>query len=224
MAPRVAMSMPECVPRLGRSAVQADILAPVESYGVHRPARRMKALGMIALGMSLLTACSTGGPPLCASASQDNTESRGYSLGSGDRLRVVVFRHPDLSGEFALDGEGYLALPLVGEIAAGGLTTRQLEDEIETRLKADDLLVSPHVGVQVVTYRSFYVLGEVGTPGSYEYQNGMTVINAVALAGGYTPRADQSSATIGRGDCRFATQANTFVKPGDILTIAERFF
>ena len=174
--------------------------------------------------MSLATACSTGGPPLCAGATQDNTEARGYSLGSGDRLQVVVFRHPDLSGEFALDGEGYLALPLVGEIAAGGLTTRQLQDEIEARLKADELLINPYVGVQVVTYRSFYIVGEVGTPGSYAYQNGITVINAVALAGGYTPRADQSSVMIGRGDCRLATQAGTFVEPGDIVTIAERFF
>jgi polysaccharide export outer membrane protein len=69
-----------------------------------------------------------------------------------------------------------------------------------------------------------YVLGEVGAPGSYAYQNGTTVINAVALAGGYTPRADQSSATIGRGGCRLATQTDTMVKPGDILTVAERFF
>lgn len=188
----------------------------------------MKAFSATVLGISALAACSTGGMPFCdgasPDASPDSADSSSYSLGSGDRLGIIIFRHPDLSGEFALDGEGYLALPLLGEIAAGGLTTRQLEEAIETQLKADDLLVSPHVGVQVVTYRSFYVLGEVGAPGSYEYQNGITVINAVALAGGYTPRADQSSATIGRGDCRLATQADTFVKPGDILTIAERFF
>jgi polysaccharide export outer membrane protein len=162
--------------------------------------------------------------PLCDDASQSNAESSSYSLGSGDRLQVVVFRHPDLSGEFALDGEGYLALPLLGEIAAGGLTTRQLEEAIETQLKADDLLVSPHVGVQVAAYRSFYVLGEVGAPGSYAYQSGITVINAVALAGGYTPRADRSGTTIGRGGCRLETQTDTAVKPGDILTIGERFF
>ena len=162
--------------------------------------------------------------PVCSGASQDSTSSGSYSFASGDRLQIVVFRHPDLSGQFALDGEGYLALPLLGEIAAGGLTARQLEEAIETQLKADDFLVDPQVGVQVVTHRSFYVLGEVGAPGSYEYQNGVTVINAVALAGGYTPRADRSSATIRRGDCELPTRADTFVDPGDILTIAERFF
>jgi protein involved in polysaccharide export with SLBB domain len=182
----------------------------------------VKAFAAIVLCMGAFTACSTGGMPFCDGASQNSTDSSSYSLGSGDRLQVVVFRHPDLSGEFALDGEGYLALPPLGEIAAGGLTARQLEEAIETKLKADDLLVSPHVGVQVVTYRSFYVLGEVGAPGSSEYQNGITVINAVVLAGGYTPRADQSSVTVGRGACRLATQTDTFVKPGDILTIAER--
>jgi SLBB domain len=82
-------------------------------------------------------------------------------------------------------------LPLVGEIAAGDLTMRQLEDEIESRLKAGGFLISPQVGVQLVTYRSIYILGEVGTPGSYEYRNGITVITAVALAGGYTARADR---------------------------------
>ena len=115
-------------------------------------------------------------------------------------------------------------MPLVGEIAAGGLTTRQLEDEIERRLKAGGFLISPQVGVQLVTHRSIYILGEVGAPGSYEYRNGITALTAVALAGGYTARADRSSATIDRGDCRFATQADAFVNPGDIIIIAERFF
>jgi polysaccharide export outer membrane protein len=184
----------------------------------------VKALGTIILCISALTACSTGGMTFCEDASQDSTYSGGYSMGPGDRLQIVVYRHPDLSGEFALDGDGYLALPLVGEIAAGGLTTRQLEAAIETQLKADDLLISPHVGVQVATYRSFYVLGEVGAPGSYAYQSGITVINAVALAGGYAPRADRSDTTIGRGGCRLETQTDTVVEPGDILIIAERFF
>jgi len=184
----------------------------------------VKALGATVLGIGLLTACSSAQMPRCDAVAQNGTGSSIYSLASGDQLQIVVFRHPDLSGQFSLDGEGHLALPLVGEVAAGGLTTRQLEDEIERRLKVDDFLVSPQVGVQLATYRSFYVLGEVGAPGSYAYRNGITVINAVALAGGYTARADQSSMTIGRGDCRFDTRADSSVKPGDIITISERFF
>ena len=184
----------------------------------------MNALGAAVLGIGLLTACSTAETPRCDDVAQVGTGSSSYSLGSGDQLQVVVFRHPDLSGEFSLDGEGYLALPLVGEVAAGDSTTRQLEDEIESRLKAGGFLISPQVSVQLVTYRSFYILGEVGAPGSYEFRNGITVIAAVALAGGYTVHADRSSVTIGRGDCRFATQADTFVNPGDTIIIAVRFF
>ena len=115
-------------------------------------------------------------------------------------------------------------MPLAGEIAADDLTTRQLEDAIESRLKAGGFLISPQVSVQLVTYRSFYVLGEVAAPGGYEYRNGITVVAAVALAGGYTVHADRSSVTIGRGDCRFATQADTLINPGDIISIAVRFF
>ena len=184
----------------------------------------MKALYSTVLAIGMLTACSGAGGPLCDGPLQNGAGSNSYGLGSGDRLQIVVYRQPDLSGEFSLDREGYVALPLVGEIAAADLTTRQLEDEIESRLQAGGFLISPQVGVQLVTHRSVYVVGEVGTPGSYEYRNGLTVITAIALAGGYTPRANRSSVTIGRGDCRFATHADTFVNAGDIVTVSERFF
>ena len=106
-------------------------------------------------------------------------------------MRVTVFRHVDLSGEFQLDGAGAFAMPLVGEIQGGGMDARQLESEIETRLKDGGYLVNPQVGIEVLNYRPFYIIGEVNNPGSYQYVNGMTVINAVALAGGFTYRADQ---------------------------------
>ena len=114
-------------------------------------------------------------------------------------LRVTVFRHEDLSGEFQLDGEGYFALPLVGEIKGGGKVARELENDIETAFKEGGYLVSPQVSLEVLNYRPFYILGEVNQPGSYPYVNGMTVINAVALAGGYTYRASQGSISVQRG-------------------------
>ena len=115
----------------------------------------------------------------------------GYRLGPGDQVRLTVFRHEDLSGEFEVDGEGFLAMPLVGEILGAGLTARQLESEIETRLKDGGYLVNPQVSIEVLNYRPFYIIGEVNNPGSYQYVNGMNVINAVALAGGFSYRADQ---------------------------------
>ena len=179
-----------------------------------------------ALAMALVTAgcTSTPQPSACASPPVETGLDTGYRLGPGDRLRITVFRHPDLSGEFALDGEGVLALPLIGDIAAGGATPRQLEDEIETRFRRDEYLVTPAINIEVLTYRPFYILGEVARPGQYEYTNGMTVINAVALAGGYTYRANAGRISIQRGDCVTAAAAESAVLPGEIVAVPERFF
>jgi protein involved in polysaccharide export with SLBB domain len=137
---------------------------------------------------------------------------------------VTVFRQPDLSGEFALDGEGSLALSLIGNVPAGGLTTRELENEIERRLQLEGYLVNPKVGVEPLKHRSFYVLGEISRPGSYEYRSGMTVISAVALAGGYTYRATRPTPRASAGGCSFPTEAHTGVLPGDIVSVAARYF
>lgn len=181
-------------------------------------------LAALALILGLLAACSTSVRPNCPASVQDQTAATGYRLGPHDEVQVTVFRQPDLSGRFALDGEGDLALPLVGVIPAGGLTMRRLEDAIEARLVEENLLVNPQVSVQLLTYRPFYILGEVARPGAYEYRDGMTVINAVALAGGYSYRAKTTAVTIERGNCHMATEPDTVVLPGDIITVPERFF
>ncbi len=151
----------------------------------------------------------------------------GYTLGPGDEIRVTVFRHEDLSGEFELDGQGTFAMPLVGEMDANQLTSRQLEDRIEGLLSEQGYLVSPQVSVEVLNYRPFYIIGEVRNPGSYPYVSGMTVINAVALAGGYTYRASEGGVTITRGGSNgteLATRPESEVLPGDIIRVPERFF
>jgi polysaccharide export outer membrane protein len=183
------------------------------------------------IGLGLMTACSSSSstPRTVAAAATTGGESgvEGYRLGAGDRVRVTVFRHVDLSGEFQLDGEGFFAMPLVGEIQGGGLNSRQLETEIEKRLKDGGYLVNPQVGVEVLNYRPFYIIGEVNNPGSYQYVNGMTVINAVALAGGFTYRADQDDIVINRGGSQgpeVEALLDTEVLPGDIINVTERFF
>jgi polysaccharide export outer membrane protein len=138
-----------------------------------------------------------------------------------------VFRHEDLSGEFEVDGEGFFALPLVGEIMTAGLTARQLENEIEMRLQSGGYLVDPQVSIEVLNYRPFYIIGEVNSPGSYQYVNGMTVINAVALAGGFSYRAAQNDIVISRGGSngpQIEALPDTAVLPGDIIEVPERFF
>ena len=179
----------------------------------------------VVLMAGLLAGCASGsGGPACVIGAANADAAPGYRLGAQDRIQMTVYRQPELSGPFALDGEGYVAVPLVGEILAAGLTTRQLENEIELRLKNDGFLVEPQVGVALLTYRPFYVLGEIAKPGSYEYRDGMTVINAVALAGGYSYRADVDDVIIERGDCQMTTMPDTVVQPGDVIKVQERFF
>lgn len=167
--------------------------------------------------------------PAVAPAGTDGeaVDVRGYKLGPGDQLRVTVFRHEDLSGEFELDGEGVLSMPLIGEMEANTLTARQVEDRIESQLKEQGFLVNPQVSVEVLNYRPFYIIGEVNNPGSYPYVSGMTVINAVALAGGFSYRADQDDITISRGGSNgkeLAALPESQVLPGDIIRVPERFF
>jgi polysaccharide biosynthesis/export protein VpsN len=197
--------------------------------------RQMVMLLGLVLGAALLGGCSSSPAPVVDAAATTGGAAGGapledissYRLGPGDALRVTVFRHPDLSGEFSLDGGGYFAMPLVGEILGGGRAARQLENEIEASLKSGGYLVDPQVSIEVLNYRPFYIIGEVNNPGSFEYVNGMTVINAVALAGGFTYRADQDDIVISRGGSsgpEVAAAPDTEVLPGDIVEVKERFF
>lgn len=153
-----------------------------------------------------------------------------YRLGPGDALRVTVFGEDDLSGGFTVDGSGRVALPLVGEVRLGGLSLPEAEAAV-TALLADGYLRSPRVSIEVANFRPFYILGEVRTPGSYPYAAGMTVMTAVALAGGFTYRADEDDVEI-TAAARPGEPAppprrvgkDDVVLPGDVVRIGERFF
>lgn len=150
-----------------------------------------------------------------------------YTLGAGDAIKVTVFGHTDLSGEFQVDGGGMVALPLIGNVAARGLTVRQLETAI-VRVLRPDYLKNPRVNVEVLNYRPFYIIGEVKKPGSYPYVSGMKVINAIALAGGYTYRARENRLYVTRAtdQSRAKHRANhqTTILPGDVIEVPERYF
>jgi polysaccharide export outer membrane protein len=150
-----------------------------------------------------------------------------YQLGPGDHVRVIVYGQPDLSGEFQVDGSGKVAFPLVGNIDAGGQSASQFEKTITAKLQPD-YLQDPRVSVEVMTYRPFYIVGEVKNPGNYPYTNGMTVINAVAMAGGFTYRArdDEFEITRAKDPSKKVEDADqhTEVHPGDVITVPERWF
>ncbi|WP_262693201.1 polysaccharide biosynthesis/export family protein [Kordiimonas aquimaris] len=150
-----------------------------------------------------------------------------YQLGSGDQVRVVVYGEEDLSGEFELDGTGIVAMPLIGPVNIGGKDLTDAESLISEKL-ADGFLVNPRVSIEILNYRPFYILGEVNEPGSYPYVSGMTVLNAIALASGFTYRASESKIEVTRKingeEKKFRIDITAAVLPGDILRIPERFF
>ncbi len=149
-----------------------------------------------------------------------------HVLDAGDRVKITVFGEADLSGEFEVDGSGTFSFPLIGTIRVAGLTARQLEEELDRQLRGD-YLVNPRINIEVLTVRPVFVLGEVKSPGSYPFRPGMTVINLVAAAGGFTPRADEGDIEISRGGEGGATieaRPATRVFPGDVVRVKERFF
>lgn len=182
-----------------------------------------------------------GAPPAVRSSSADQnggtvqpavpasgfTDNREYVLGIGDRVRLTVYGEDDLGGEYEVGSTGFIALPLIGDITAANKTVRAFEQAVATKLK-EGYLHDPRVSAQVINYRPFFILGEVGKPGSYPYVNGMTVLNAVALAGGYTYRGDKSGVTIVHPNDPAKKEnpatEDAVVMPGDIIRVPERFF
>jgi polysaccharide export outer membrane protein len=154
-------------------------------------------------------------------------EPANYTLDTGDKLRIVVFGQDTLSNTYAVDAAGMVTLPLIGGVSARGLTTQQLSGAIAGRLKAS-FLRDPSVAVEVDTYRPFFVLGEVTYPGQYPYVPSMTAEKAVAIAGGFTPRAAKDVVTVTRKfqglPGRLKLPLQSLVLPGDAITVGERWF
>ena len=190
-----------------------------------RPAGRTvrQALRSLCLCMAL-AACAPGSglPPL------PDYRAQGYRLGGGDQIRIITFGEDQLTGEFRVDDQGRIAVPLLGGIVAAGLTPQQLETSMAQALRKRNLLRDPSVSVEVLAYRPIFVLGEVAKPGQYPYQPGMTVLTAVAVAGGFTYRGVQDYTSVIRttGGTSVEGKAvpSAFVAPGDVIKIFERRF
>ena len=150
-----------------------------------------------------------------------------YTLDSGDKLRIVVFGQDTLSNNYTVDAQGVVTLPLVGAVEARGLTTAQLGNAIAGRLRSG-YVRDPSVAVEIETYRPFFVLGEVTFPGQYPYVPNMTVENAIAIAGGFTPRASKDKVTITRkvqgAPTRYVLPLRYPLRPGDTIEVSERWF
>ncbi|MCY4227194.1 MAG: polysaccharide export protein [Gammaproteobacteria bacterium] len=150
-----------------------------------------------------------------------------YVLGHGDRIRITVFGHENLTGEFLLSETDSISLPLVGVLDFNGATLKEAQSIVVDALRPD-YLVDPKVSVEVLEYRPFYIIGEINNPGSYPWVNGMTVIEAVAIGGGFTYRARKKQMLVIRATDETRSEQeikpNDKVLPGDLIRVAERFF
>ena len=206
-------------------------MALKEKTDGRRSARRSRIMGptvLLSLGVALSGCMPDSDLPILPPPT--NTT---YQLGAGDQVRVITFDVPQLTNTFTVGDDGTIGFPLVGTVQAGGLTSKGLASELSYELIHKNLMPNPSVSVEIAQYRPISVLGEVNRPGQYPYQPGLTMLGAVALAGGFTYRAVTSYATDIRADGPGGSGSNTVkgrieggthLEPGDVVTILERYF
>lgn len=205
----VSVTLAGCLPRFpsptaGRSAAAPVVAANLDSLAYQR-----------------------GAAPVAVAAPATYAAAPRYTLDSGDRLRVVVFGQDGLTNSYWVDAGGNVTMPLIGSVRARGLTTAELSGTISGRLR-QGYIREPHVAVEIEAHRPFFILGEVTTPGQYPFVANMTVETAVAIAGGFTPRAQRKAVTLSRTaqgqPFRGTVPLTTPIEPGDTIVIGERWF
>jgi polysaccharide export outer membrane protein len=193
--------------------------------------RSTRAIGLPLLFIMVLLAASGLGARLSAPASAQTlapaASAASYVLGPNDRIRLKVYGESDITGEYEIDSSGHVSIPLAGHLEAAGLTTRQLERSITSAL-SKGIVRDPRVNVEIALYRPYYILGEVKKSGEYPYRLGLTVMDAVASAGGFTYRANENKVYLrrsgGSAEEIYALDAPIPVFPGDNIRIPERYF
>ena len=190
------------------------------------PGAQMASVGAAKKFAVAASPATTSTPGTAATPSPEGA-GRGYVLAAGDKLRIQVFNEPEMSREYEVDTAGKITLALVGAVQAAGATPSELQDHVREAL-SEGYLRNPKVSVEVAYYRPFYVLGEVAKAGEYPFKNGLNVISAVAVAGGYSYRADTKTIYIRRSDDTveraYEASNGVMVYPGDIVRIPERYF
>ena len=201
-APRVAAGSPSGVADSGGaiSALRASFAGPAPRYDA---------------------------PAAYAAAPMPATYDAAYRLDAGDKLRVVVYGQEGLTNTYAIDAGGAITMPLIGSVPARGRTPAELASAIAGRLRGG-YIRDPSVAVEIEAYRPFFILGEVAAPGQYPYVPNMSVESAVAIAGGFSPRAKRDRVTLTHADAsgssRYVVPLGTPLSPGDTVFVGERWF
>ena len=204
-----SVALSGCIRTAGPVAVapqsELDAMAYGQSYGMH-PAPM---------------------PVAYAAASMPAANDGAYRLDAGDKLRVVVYGQDGLTNTYAIDAGGSITMPLIGAVPARGRTPARLAAEISARLR-NGYIRDPSVAVEIESYRPFFILGEVAAPGQYPYVPNMSVESAVAIAGGFSPRARRDNVTLthtdNSGSMRVVVPLGTALSPGDTVLVGERWF
>jgi polysaccharide export outer membrane protein len=213
-------------------AAPAPALAPQDARDTPAERGLFSALRRKPRPQQAYAAAPQAGGPYVASpgsyyAAINPSAEPAYTLDSGDKLRVVVFGQDGITNSYLVGADGSVNLPLVGNVPARGFTTAQLAQMISERLK-QGYVREPHVSVEVEAYRPFFILGEVTTPGQYPYVANMTAETAVAIAGGFSPRADKRKVQLSRNmpgqQIKGDVPLSYPLRPGDTLVVKERWF
>jgi polysaccharide export outer membrane protein len=174
-----------------------------------------------------MTACGDAAGTL-GGAQLNAAQMNVYHLKAGDKLKIAVFNEPDLTGEFQVNDSGTVTFPLTGEIQAAGLSLDDFRNGLANRLK-QGFVRNPRVTVDFANYRSINIIGEVKNAGQYPYRPGLTVHDAIAMAGGYSYRANTSTFYLRRSEGKDEVSQSTngtklTILPGDNIRVPERYF
>jgi len=235
IAVTTALALSGCISTSGPVAVtqpQADLdsMAYGQTYYSAPPAAVVDSGG----AFSALRGAFAAGPrgvyapvPVAYAAPRSATYDTAYHLDAGDKLRVVVYGQEGLTNTYAIDAGGSITMPLIGLVPARGRTPAGLAVEITAKLR-NGYIRDPSVAVEIESYRPFFILGEVAAPGQYPYVPNMTVESAVAIAGGFSPRALRDRVTVthsdNSGSYRAVVPLGTSIGPGDTVLVGERWF
>jgi len=180
----------------------------------------IRVLWVALIALCPLAGCSPGSglPELAAKPDVS------YHLGPGDSVMIRVLGADELNGQYTVQDDGTIRMLMIGDVPAAGFTPEQVQIKIEDKLKAGRYITQPHASVAVLSYRPFYILGEVASPGAYAYVSGMKVLSAVAAAHGYTYRANQDYVILTRNGEDHRADIFAAIQPDDIIRIPERYF
>ncbi len=221
-APKATASAPQGAKGKDGADASSDVAS-----GTSSPGSDSAKIGNQAQRQTPASQVASDSAPAPAAASLNPKASYDYVLGPGDKLRIQVFGEELLSGEFNVAGNGQISFPLIGQLQAAGITVRHLQTELRAAL-ADGYLKDPRVSAEVLTFRPYYILGEVAKPGEYPYTDGISVLNAIATAGGFSYRANHRVIFIKRpnelAEHRERLTPDLLLAPGDTVRIVERYF